>query len=158
MADPIRILVVDDALEHAQMVVEFLRVGDTWRDAAMETAGSYEEALDALSTRPFDVAFFDYMLGARDGLTLLREIRRGIETPVVVLTSRGAGDVAVEAESGAADYLSKTNISSETLERTISMRSRCTRRNASAGRPKKRCAPAKNAFAPWSRTVRTRCC
>ncbi len=121
MADAIRILVVDDALEHAQMVVEFLRVGETWRDATMETAGSYEEALEALSTRPFDVAFFDYMLGARDGLTLLREIRRrGIETPVVVLTSRGAEEVAVEAmKAGAADYLSKTNISSETLERTI---------------------------------------
>jgi two-component system, cell cycle sensor histidine kinase and response regulator CckA len=121
MAPPIRILVVDDAVEHAEMVLEFLRMSDTWRDATMQTARSYEEALDVLLAKPFDVAFFDYMLGARDGLTLLREIRlRGIDTPVIVLTGRGAEDVAVEAmKAGAADYLGKANISTETLERGI---------------------------------------
>ena len=40
MPDPIRILVVDDALEHAQMVVEFLRMSDSLRDATMKTAGT----------------------------------------------------------------------------------------------------------------------
>ena len=69
----------------------------------------------------FDVAFFDYWLGARDGLSLLREIRqKGIDTPVVVLTSRGAEDVAVEAmKAGAADYLGKANLTVEALERAI---------------------------------------
>src|SRR4029077_17725181 len=57
----------------------------------------------------------------KDGLSLLREIRqRGIDTPVVMLTSRGAEDVAVEAmKAGAADYLGKTHITSESLARTI---------------------------------------
>src|SRR6185436_20142701 len=66
-------------------------------------------------------AFFDYWLGARDGLGLLRDVRqRGVATPVIVLTSRGAEEVAVEAmKAGAADYLSKAHLSVETLERTI---------------------------------------
>src|SRR4051812_17633117 len=99
MPEPLRILVVDDAVEHAHMVVEFLRSGEGWPDAAMKTASSYDEALQLFVTPPpFDVAIVDYWLGARDGLMLLREIRRrGVDTPVVMLTSRGAEEVAVEA-------------------------------------------------------------
>jgi two-component system cell cycle sensor histidine kinase/response regulator CckA len=121
MSTPLRLLVVDDAIEHAEMVVEFIRSGDGWPDAAMKTAASYEQALEAFEADHFDVAFFDYSLGARDGLSLLRDIRqRGIETPVIVLTGRGAEEVAVEAmKSGAADYLSKANLSIEALERAI---------------------------------------
>ena len=121
VANPLRLLVVDDAIEHAEMVVEFLRSGDGWPDADMKIATSYDEALDAFAAQPFDVAFFDYWLGARDGLSLLRDIRRrGVETPVIVLTSRGAEEVAVEAmKAGAADYLSKANLSVEALERAI---------------------------------------
>src|SRR2546422_518907 len=121
MSEPIRILVVDDALDYAQMVVEFLRMSEALRDATLKTAGSYDEALRALHAERFDVAFFDYWLGARDGLSLLRDARQqGIETQVIVLTGRGAEEVAVEAmKAGAADYLSKTNISVESLERTV---------------------------------------
>jgi DNA-binding NtrC family response regulator len=121
MADPIRLLVVDDAPEHARMVEEFLRSGGAWHDATVRFATSYDEALRAFEEQPFDVAIFDYLLGARDGLSLLREVRRkGYETPIIVLTSHGAEDVAVEAmKAGAADYLSKANLTVETLERTI---------------------------------------
>jgi two-component system cell cycle sensor histidine kinase/response regulator CckA len=118
MPTPIRLLVVDDAIEHAEMVVEFIRSGDSWPDAEMKTAGSYEQALAAFDTQSFDVAFFDYSLGARDGVSLLREIRqRGVLTPVIVLTGRGAEEVAMKA--GAADYLSKSNLSVEALESAI---------------------------------------
>jgi two-component system cell cycle sensor histidine kinase/response regulator CckA len=121
MAEPLRLLVVDDAIEYAEMVVEFLRSGDAWPTARMQIAASYDEALAAFIAQPFDVAIVDYWLGARDGLALLRDIRhRGIETPVVMLTSRGAEEVAVEAmKAGAADYLSKANLSVEALERAI---------------------------------------
>src|SRR5581483_2368338 len=68
-----------------------------------------------------DVALFDYWLGARDGLMLLRDIRaRGIGTPVIVLTSRGAEEVAVQAmKAGAADFLSKANLTVESVERAV---------------------------------------
>jgi PAS domain S-box-containing protein len=117
----IRILVVDDAREHAEMVVEFLRLSEAWGGAQMDIATTYEQALDEMQPTAYDVAFFDYMLGARDGLSLLRDVRgKGVDTPVVVLTSRGAEDVAVEAmKAGAADYLSKVHLSTEALERTI---------------------------------------
>ena len=120
-ADPIHLLVVDDVRDHAEMVAEFIHLTDLWPDASIELADSYEEALAAFGRQTFDIAFFDYWLGAKDGLSLLREIRRRrIETPVVVLTSRGAEEVAVEAmKAGAADYLSKSQLSAETMGRAI---------------------------------------
>lgn len=116
-----RVLVVDDAPEHAEMVIDFLRSGDAWPDAEFYTASTYDDAIRLFLAMSFDVAFFDYWLGSRDGLTLLRDIRlRGIDAPVVVLTNRGAEEIAVEAmKAGAADYLSKDGITGDALERSI---------------------------------------
>jgi PAS domain S-box-containing protein len=121
MAEPIRLLVVDDVRDHAQLVAEFIGLTDGGSDAHVELAPSYEAALAAFDRQTFDLAFFDYWLGDHDGLSLLREIRRrGIETPVVMLTSRGAEEVAVESmKAGAADYLSKAQLSAEGLARAI---------------------------------------
>ena len=101
------------------MVEEFIHSTDAWADASVRIATSYDEALDAFKEQQFDVAFFDYLLGARDGLSLLREIRHnGVDTPVIVLTSQGAEDVAVEAmKTGAADYLSKASLTVEARSR-----------------------------------------
>ena len=120
-SDPLRLLIVDDAPDHAEMVVEFVRLNDGWRDAAIDAVTSYEEAIAALERTSFDLAFFDYWLGERTGLMLLRELRtRGVTIPVVILTSRGAEEIAVEAmKAGAADYLSKTSLTVESLERAV---------------------------------------
>jgi len=116
-----RLLVVDDAVEHARMVVEFLRASNAWPAATIDVAETYDQALAALTATSYDAAIVDYWLGARDGLMLLREIReRGVDTAVVVLTGRGAEDVAVEAmKAGAGDYLSKINLTIEGLERAV---------------------------------------
>jgi PAS domain S-box-containing protein len=115
----IRILVVDDAVEHAQMVTEFLRATGAWPHAEIRIAETYDDALAMLTMPPvYDLAVVDYMLGSRDGLGLLREVKeRGIDTAVIVLTGQGAENVAVEAmKSGAADYLSKSRLTIEGLE------------------------------------------
>jgi two-component system, cell cycle sensor histidine kinase and response regulator CckA len=121
MAEPLRLLVVDDAPEHARMVEDFIRSGDEFPDAHIRIATSYDQALAAFADDRFDVAFFDYWLGSRDGVSLLREVRqKGFDTPIVVLTGHGAEDVAVQAmKAGAADYLGKANLTVEALERAI---------------------------------------
>ena len=47
MADPIRVLVVDDDLDHAEMVVEFLRAHRRVADAAIDTAPTYDAGASA---------------------------------------------------------------------------------------------------------------
>jgi len=118
---PLRVLVVDDVLEYADMIVEFVRTSGAWEAVETATAGSYEQAVRALTTTPYDIAFVDYRLGARDGVALLREVRaNGVATPVVILTGYGDEHVAVEAmKAGAADYLGKMQVTVDALERTI---------------------------------------
>jgi len=120
-AESLRLLVVDDDADYAKMAAQFVRVSGAWPGADIQLAHTYEQALDALTSGAFDVALLDYWLGARDGLSLLREVRqRGIDTSAIMLTGRGAEEVAVESmKAGAADYLSKANLTIEELERAV---------------------------------------
>ena len=120
-AQPIRLLVVDDVRDHATLVAKSIHTVDGCSDASIVFAESFAEALAAFDRQTFDLVFVDYWLGARNGLTLLREIRRrGVQTPVIVLTSRAAEEVAVDAmKSGATDYLSNAQLSEEALGRAI---------------------------------------
>lgn len=92
-----------------------------WPNAIVDKTPSYAAALDAFSQQQYDLAFFDYWLGAEDGLRLLAEVRRrGIDLPVIVLTGDGAEDVAVDAmKAGAADYLSKSSLTVESIGRAM---------------------------------------
>jgi PAS domain S-box-containing protein len=121
MKNRLRILVVDDDRAQAELVGELIRSRDTWRDAEVAIAVSYEAALQSMASHAYDLGIFDYRLGASSGLSLLREIRRrNDETPVIVVTGHGAEEIAVEAmKSGASDYLLKGNISAETITHAI---------------------------------------
>ena len=115
MDQPIRVLVVDDLVEYGRMIAEFVRHLD--RQAIVDLAPGYDDALRAFERYRYQLAFFDYWLGSYDGLTLLREVRRrAIDTPIIVMTGRGDEEVAVEAmKAGAADYLGKTAVTPESL-------------------------------------------
>ena len=58
MAEPLHLLIVDDAPEHARMVEAIIRSGEAWPDARIRIAVTYDQAIEALA-EPFDVAFFD---------------------------------------------------------------------------------------------------
>ncbi len=62
----------------------------------------------ALAT-PFDLVLLDLGLPRRDGLAVLREMRRrGVQTPVIVITARDdIGDRVGGLDAGADDYLVK---------------------------------------------------
>jgi two-component system cell cycle sensor histidine kinase/response regulator CckA len=121
MAAPIRLLIVDDDRGEARIVEDFIHASGSWADAEVCTAAGYDDALRSFAEMTFEIAFVGYWLGGREGLALLRAIRqRGIDTPVIVLTSRGGEQAAVEAmKAGAADSLSKAGLTVETVERAI---------------------------------------
>ncbi len=66
-------------------------------------------ALEELAVRGFDLVVLDLMLPKLDGLGVLRRLRAsGDETPVLVLTAKGAeDDVVAGLEAGADDYVTK---------------------------------------------------
>ena len=66
-------------------------------------------ALDRLAEGSFDLIVLDLMLPRVDGLSVLRRTRAaGDETPVLILTAKGAeDDVVAGLEAGADDYVTK---------------------------------------------------
>lgn len=81
----------------------------------------YDEALIRISQAGYDIYFVDYLLGERTGLELLQAAKAlGCEDPLVLLTGIGNREVDVQAMTiGAVDYLVKSEINTEKLERCI---------------------------------------
>ncbi|MHC1728882.1 MAG: PAS domain-containing protein [Syntrophobacteraceae bacterium] len=81
----------------------------------------YDLALEAIQSGEFDVCLLDYLLGSRNGMEFLEEVTNSdCRTPVIFLTGQGDHNLDLEAmKSGAADYLSKDQLSAILLERAI---------------------------------------
>jgi DNA-binding response OmpR family regulator len=110
-----KILIVDDE----QSLLDQLKRALEGQRYMVETAMDGEEALDKLFETPFDLIILDIMLPKRDGLSVLREIRKdGMTTPVLMLTARGEiGDKIKGLDLGADDYLPKPFSLDELLAR-----------------------------------------
>jgi signal transduction histidine kinase len=122
----LKILVVDD--EEIDRIAVHRGLRKAGLKIEFSEASSYGEALMML-TDPvtsskrnfFDCVFLDYRLPDRDGLALIQELQnRGIKVPLIVLTGQGDEQIAVDLmKAGASDYLLKSKISPEILEKTL---------------------------------------
>ena len=111
----LRILVVEDEHKVAMALKEGLE-GEHYEVAIAETG---EDAFFRVTTERFDMILLDVMLPGRDGLEILRTIRkRGVQTRVLLLTARDALEDRVQGlNSGADDYLVKPFAFAELLAR-----------------------------------------
>jgi two-component system response regulator HydG len=100
-----RILVVDDHLEMARTVADYLGEHG-WQARAVASA---QDALALLAQESFDALLTDLRMKGMDGLDLLDAAHRlDAELPVVVMTAFGGIDSAVEAiQRGAYHYVTK---------------------------------------------------
>lgn len=82
---------------------------------------TYADALEEISRPRHDIYLLDYRLHEHDGLELLHEATRiGCRAPIILLTGQGDYLVDIGAmKAGAADYLSKSQISPLLLDRSI---------------------------------------
>jgi two-component system alkaline phosphatase synthesis response regulator PhoP len=86
---------------------------------AVETSPDGESGLERASAEAFDLVLLDVMLPRVGGFDVLREMRRrGVETPVIMLTARGQlVDRVVGLKLGADDYVTKPFEIAELLAR-----------------------------------------
>jgi DNA-binding response OmpR family regulator len=110
-----RILVVEDEPK----VAGALREGLEAEGYEVVLAASGEEAFFQATTESFDLLLLDRMLPGRDGLDVLRTLRRqGFLVPVLVLTARDSvSDRVAGLDIGADDYLVKPFAFPELLAR-----------------------------------------
>lgn len=105
---PLRVLVVDDCLDHTESLATLLRL---WGHEA-ETAADGPAALTAAARdRPPDVVLLDVGLPGMDGYELARRLRQlpGLGQALMLTISGYAGDVDRERAlaAGCADHLVK---------------------------------------------------
>ncbi|MBQ9993659.1 MAG: response regulator transcription factor [Clostridia bacterium] len=102
---PIRILVADDEDRIRKLIADFLgREGFEVIEAA---DGGQALSLATSGEKP-DVVILDIMMPVMDGWTVLSEIRRTTDIPVILLTARGSeNDQLSGFRLGADDYVTK---------------------------------------------------
>ncbi len=102
----IKVLMVDDNVEHIQLCSEFLPKDEFELDAAY-TGG---QAIEKLKTRKYDIVILDYKLPDINGIDLLRKVRPlGLNVPVLFVSAMDDADLSFEAmKEGACDYIVKT--------------------------------------------------
>jgi len=121
----VRALLVEDDATIAEFVARGLREAGF----AVDHAADGDAGLTAAIDTPYDVAVVDVMLPKRDGLALIDELRRrGVATPVLILSARREIDDRVRGlQAGGDDYLTKPFAFAELLARVQALVRRATR-------------------------------
>lgn len=100
-----KVLLVEDE----RKIADFVCAGLAQRGFVVEHCQNGHRGLQLATESAYDVIVLDIMLPGRDGLSVLKAIRKAsIGTPVILLTARNElGDRVAGLELGADDYLSK---------------------------------------------------
>ncbi len=100
-----KILLVEDD----RKILSFIGKGLREQGFLVDTCENGDHGYELASRQAYDVVLLDIMLPGRDGLSILKELRRNnITVPVILLTARSALDERVEGLNlGADDYIPK---------------------------------------------------
>ena len=98
------ILVVDDDDGIRSLVKKYLNENNF----LVTTADSAEDASEKISIIKFDLIILDIMMPGKNGLEFIKDNKKKLDTPIILLTAKGEANERVEGlETGADDYLPK---------------------------------------------------
>jgi two-component system KDP operon response regulator KdpE len=101
---PAQILLVDDELSIQRAMAPLLRS----RGYGVTVAGTGREALDLFARERPDLVILDLGLPDMNGIEVCRQVRELADTPILILSARGAEKDKVAAlDQGADDYMTK---------------------------------------------------
>jgi PAS domain S-box-containing protein len=120
MLSDLKILIIDDDEDDYFITSQFLQeihsinISCSW-------CYNIRDAQEKLRSNYYDIYFLDYRLGAKTGLELLKEaIQNATYKPIILLTGKGTPEIdKLAVENGAYDYLIKSELTSEKLERCL---------------------------------------
>ncbi len=98
------ILVVDDDNGIRSLVKKYLNENNY----LVTTADTAENADEKIKVIKFDLIIMDIMMPGKSGLDFIKDNKKKLETPIILLTAKGQANERVEGlETGADDYLPK---------------------------------------------------
>ena len=120
LSNLVKILLIEDSLPEARLLVEFLRQADS-KEFHLTHVQRLKEGLNALSRENYHVILLDLTLPDSQGLSSLPIlINHAPSTPIVVLTNTNDEELAIEAvRQGAQDYLVKRQVNFDGLVRSV---------------------------------------
>ena len=100
-----RLLLVDDEIQFAANLLKLL----SRRGYEVSVVHDGDSALRVVQEREFDVVILDQNMPGKDGITVLKELKKKLpHLEVVILTGHGSIDMALKGfELGIYDYTSK---------------------------------------------------
>jgi two-component system, OmpR family, response regulator CpxR len=105
---------IDDDVELCELVTEYLAAAGYGVTSVHDGAAGLRAAIE----EPYDLIVLDVMLPVLDGFSVLRQLRRQSNVPVIILTARGEeSDRVGGLTEGADDYLVKPFAAAELLAR-----------------------------------------
>jgi len=113
-------------VEDEKKIVDFVSGGFREQGFTVDHSADGNEGLAKANAHEYDVIVLDIMLPGRDGLSVLKALRKaGKTTPVLLLTARNELDDRVEGLNlGADDYLSKPFFVEELIARVHALQRR----------------------------------
>ena len=100
----LHLLIVDDDQRIRELLQKYLMRNGFMVSIARDAA----QAKRLLKSLAFDLIVLDIMMPEQDGLSLTRELRETIDTPILLLTARNEVEDRISGlEAGADDYLPK---------------------------------------------------
>ncbi|MET0637874.1 MAG: ATP-binding protein [Chitinophagaceae bacterium] len=116
----IKILIVEDDDDDYFIIEDYIREIDSAR-FIIEWCNNYESAIEKFQSGLHDLYFVDYRLGSETGLELIKKaVQLQPNSPIILLTGMGNKKIDIEAMlTGATDYLVKSELNAEKLERCI---------------------------------------
>jgi len=116
----IKLLLVEDD-EDDYIITRSLLADLKGRVFTLDWVQNFDAGLAAMRRNQHDVCLVDYRLGAHDGIELLKAAQaEGCQAPIILLTGMGEHLVDVTAmKAGAADYLVKSRLDANQLERAV---------------------------------------
>lgn len=116
----LKILIVDDDEDDLFLTCNYLQGIDNYQ-LELETEINYKRACDKILENRHDIYIIDYLLGPHTGVELIHTcVAQGVNKPYILLTGKGDRQIDIEAtKAGAYDYLIKSEINAELLERSL---------------------------------------
>lgn len=113
-------------VEDSHRLVEALSYILTKHGYTVDTAAEGETGCSLAITGVYDILVLDRMLPKKDGISIIKEVRRlNLDTPILLLTARdSAQDQQEGMDAGADDYLVKPFAAAELLTRLHALASR----------------------------------
>jgi len=114
------ILIIDDNPADSNLLIRYLsKIETTFFN--ISCASTSDEGIKLWNEKKPDIIFVDYLLGHENGIEIIKKFKEiGCKSEFVLLTGFGNEEVVAEAlRVGASDYISKSNLSIQSLEKTF---------------------------------------